>query len=444
MAEFKIDGRMTVRTLKDSFKNEFEGTLRVYNGREKADDNATLASIRKVDDVKRGEYICRASRTVGKFEKEMMEVFGIKVQVASPDDWVLALDGITLANLKNIKKNATKVDMEELVAYKRKKGSKDNDGFDANEEIDESHKGMPIFDFQFEKVDWELNEENIEKHREELSTFGVIYIRAFETDEDSDFETKVFVSEDIAEDLYAAMEEVERFTNLEYETVQVFYTTKCEFYGEGKAEQHMQDIGYVISEYLGYTKHWFGYELEVPAVCRASWDECTETWTTDEYGNWADGLDLDVDLLIANKTYEVAEELEYENGCIKLKSLSKEAAIFISYRREDNGELYCSLESIIAYGQMYDMACCNYKNGLPNYEDYYEKVFDFDDEDMEDLRQTHWDRLKNEYDDTDSMVTQIVEKYNSSSCNPKANSDGYTVTIFIKDTKVFEKTITIA
>ena len=50
----------------------------------------------------------------------MLEVFGIKVQVASPDDWVLALDGITLANLKNIKKNATKANMEELVAYKRK------------------------------------------------------------------------------------------------------------------------------------------------------------------------------------------------------------------------------------------------------------------------------------------------------------------------------------
>jgi hypothetical protein len=31
----------------------------------------------------------------------------------------LALDGITLANLKNIKEKATKADMEELVAYKR-------------------------------------------------------------------------------------------------------------------------------------------------------------------------------------------------------------------------------------------------------------------------------------------------------------------------------------
>lgn len=118
MAEFKIDGRMTVRKLKEIFKNEFEGTLRVYDGRELADDKATLASIRK-GDAKGGEFVCRASRTVGKFEQEMKEVFGIRVQVASPDDYILALDGITLANLKNIKEKATKADMEELVAYKR-------------------------------------------------------------------------------------------------------------------------------------------------------------------------------------------------------------------------------------------------------------------------------------------------------------------------------------
>lgn len=136
MADFKIDGRMTVRQLKENFKKEFEGTLRVYDGREKADDNATLAAIRQNDDVKKGEYACRASRTVGKFEQEMLEVFGIKVQVASPDDWVLALDGITLANLKNIKKNATKADMEELVAYKRKK--KENEFDHANDTANET------------------------------------------------------------------------------------------------------------------------------------------------------------------------------------------------------------------------------------------------------------------------------------------------------------------
>ena len=117
---------MTVRQLKENFKNEFEGTLRVYNGREKADDSATLASIRVNDEAKGGEFVCRASRTVGKFKQELLDVFGIKVQVASPDDWVLVLDGITLANLKNIKKNAVKADMEELVAYKRKNTCESN------------------------------------------------------------------------------------------------------------------------------------------------------------------------------------------------------------------------------------------------------------------------------------------------------------------------------
>lgn len=118
MAEFKIDGRMTVRKLKENFKNEFMGTLRVYDGRELADDKAYLAAIRK-GDAKGGELVCRASRTVGKFIKEMKEIFGIRVQVATPDDYVLVLDGITLNNLKNIKAKATKEDMEELVAYKR-------------------------------------------------------------------------------------------------------------------------------------------------------------------------------------------------------------------------------------------------------------------------------------------------------------------------------------
>lgn len=79
MAELKINGRMTVKTLKENFKKEFEGTLRVYNGKKTAEDSATLASIRSKD-AKGGELVCRANRTVGGFEKEMKEVFGINVQ----------------------------------------------------------------------------------------------------------------------------------------------------------------------------------------------------------------------------------------------------------------------------------------------------------------------------------------------------------------------------
>ena len=120
MADFKIDGRMKVKKLKELFANEFGGTLRVYNGKKLAEDDATLASIRSNDGAKGGEFTCRASRTVGKFEQEIWDVFGIKVQVATCDDHVLVLDGITLSKVKDIPKYASKESMEEFLSYKRK------------------------------------------------------------------------------------------------------------------------------------------------------------------------------------------------------------------------------------------------------------------------------------------------------------------------------------
>ncbi len=120
MAEFKINGHMKVKTLKELFFNEFEGTLRVYDGKKLADDEATLASIRSNEGAKGGELSCRASRTVGKFEQEMWDVFGIKVQVATKDNWVLVLDGITLSKIKDIPNYAKKETMEEFLSYQRK------------------------------------------------------------------------------------------------------------------------------------------------------------------------------------------------------------------------------------------------------------------------------------------------------------------------------------
>ena len=118
-AELKISGKMSVKKLKENFKNEFGGTLRVYDGRSKADDDARLASIRRKDDTRVGELVCNGHLTVGSFERRMRDIFGIKVQVATPDDWTLALDGVTLAKLKDIPEKCSKADMESLVAYKR-------------------------------------------------------------------------------------------------------------------------------------------------------------------------------------------------------------------------------------------------------------------------------------------------------------------------------------
>lgn len=106
----KIDGRLLVSTLCKRFKEEFGGTLRVYNGNKRCDGSEKVSDLAKAT----GDYECRSSKTVGGFEKDIMSKFGIKVKVASADDWVLALDEMTLSKLPEIPKNATKTQMEVL------------------------------------------------------------------------------------------------------------------------------------------------------------------------------------------------------------------------------------------------------------------------------------------------------------------------------------------
>lgn len=96
MAEFSIDGRMKVKTLRKQFKDAFGATLRVYKGNQFADEDATLASIR-VGDAKGGELKCAGNLKVGNFENKMKELFGVKVQVANKDDNALANNDITIA-----------------------------------------------------------------------------------------------------------------------------------------------------------------------------------------------------------------------------------------------------------------------------------------------------------------------------------------------------------
>jgi len=95
MADFTITGRMKVKTLKADFKENFGSTLRVYNRQKFADDDATLASIRK-NDAKGGDVKINGNMLVGNFEKKILEEFGIKVQVADIENTKLISDSITL------------------------------------------------------------------------------------------------------------------------------------------------------------------------------------------------------------------------------------------------------------------------------------------------------------------------------------------------------------
>ena len=100
MAEIALKGNMKVKTLKADFKKAFGSTLRVYmsptcKGR-MADDEATLASIR-ADGAKGGELKVVGNMQVGNFEKKIVEMYGIGVQVANAADTALADNSITIA-----------------------------------------------------------------------------------------------------------------------------------------------------------------------------------------------------------------------------------------------------------------------------------------------------------------------------------------------------------
>ena len=99
MADFKLDGRMKVKSLKENFKKSFGASLRVYKSESCkgafADDDATLASIR-AEGKKGGELVVGGNLKVGNFEKKIAELYGIGVQVADKDDKKLADNDITL------------------------------------------------------------------------------------------------------------------------------------------------------------------------------------------------------------------------------------------------------------------------------------------------------------------------------------------------------------
>ncbi len=90
-----ISGRMKVKSLKSQFKDEFGLSIRVYDGRSFADDDATLASVRK-GDSKGGEITPRKNTKVGNLEDKIMDMFGIKTQISGSDDSYLCNNDLTL------------------------------------------------------------------------------------------------------------------------------------------------------------------------------------------------------------------------------------------------------------------------------------------------------------------------------------------------------------
>lgn len=96
----KISGRLTVKSFKAEFKKEFGTGVRVYHGVKFADENATLASIRKDDATKSvPDFDIHGNTKVGNAEKLVMDNLGIKIQIENKAG-ELADNNVTLGSLK--------------------------------------------------------------------------------------------------------------------------------------------------------------------------------------------------------------------------------------------------------------------------------------------------------------------------------------------------------
>lgn len=120
----RFDGRTTVDKLKRYFKCVYNVSLRVYDNGKLADNSKKLSELRSDGAKNTGMLECRANITVGSLIQRVKEQFGLDIKIATQDDWVLVLNGITLANAGTIKKGAVLDDMKGMEGYQREESPK--------------------------------------------------------------------------------------------------------------------------------------------------------------------------------------------------------------------------------------------------------------------------------------------------------------------------------
>jgi len=116
----KITGWTKVKTLKQQFKDEFGLSIRIYDGRSFADNDASFAQIRK-GDSKGGEFAPQKNTKVGNLEDKIEEMFGIKTQISGSDDSYLCDNDLTLKAA--LEEDELKMSKKEKKATKKMKSS---------------------------------------------------------------------------------------------------------------------------------------------------------------------------------------------------------------------------------------------------------------------------------------------------------------------------------
>lgn len=302
MAKFKITKTTTVAQLKAQFGKEVGGTLRVYEGRSEAPEDAKLVSL----GANVGDLECRTSRTVGKFEEAFQDQLNLKVKVYTKDNWVKVLDGITLATAAELPNGMTKAKMEEYLSYKRD----EKEAVTEEVEIPDEIKGIPLFDIHMKKVEWPFTtEKDIDKHSDELGAFGVVEVVGMEF-EDGDVE-KYISTGDTDDSMYNAVEFIERCrSRYDYEIFKAWISDSIKIYGLDKETwRFTKDIGQALSSFGGADYIYYEWNLGTSALFRVQYDD-------EEPNVFSIDVDGEFDTPYDNKVFEKLIELK-EDGLNK-------------------------------------------------------------------------------------------------------------------------------
>ncbi len=104
-SEFTVSPNKKVKTIKKDFKTAFGLSLRIYKGKQFAEDSLTINQLNKKTkaEIKTNaneELLIRASYAVGKVEKMFKDIYGIDVQIADADDKKLINNKLSLGDAR--------------------------------------------------------------------------------------------------------------------------------------------------------------------------------------------------------------------------------------------------------------------------------------------------------------------------------------------------------
>ena len=116
-ADMEIAGNMLIGTLQKDFRNNFGLYLRVYKGNSFANPDITISKLNQKTSTKinttADNFAVKASMKVGDVEKNFMDSFGLKVQVAEFYNRHLVSDNFTLG--ENARRKGEDLDCEKKI-----------------------------------------------------------------------------------------------------------------------------------------------------------------------------------------------------------------------------------------------------------------------------------------------------------------------------------------